>query len=107
MKLTPTACAVAFEPESALWRLLRDDPDRYIYPAVRHGVVDDKGNVIPLPETIAAGVSDVAKRDGWNRAATVPTRCPRRPGGSTWPGGNAVWRFERSSETARSTKSMT
>ncbi len=24
-------CAVAFQPGSALWRLLRDDPDRYIY----------------------------------------------------------------------------
>ena len=30
---------VAFEPELAVWRLLRDDPDRYIYPAVRHGVL--------------------------------------------------------------------
>ena len=24
-------CAIAFQPDSALWRLLRDDPDRYIY----------------------------------------------------------------------------
>jgi hypothetical protein len=31
-------CAVAFNPDSALWRLLRDDPDRYVYAAVRHGV---------------------------------------------------------------------
>src|SRR5207245_4720375 len=27
-------CAIAFKPDSAVWRLLRDDPDRYIYPAV-------------------------------------------------------------------------
>ena len=26
-------CPIAFKPESFLWRLLRDDPDRYIYPA--------------------------------------------------------------------------
>src|SRR5205823_1309129 len=31
-------CASAFRPESAVWRLLCDDPDRYIYPAVRKGV---------------------------------------------------------------------
>ncbi len=43
-----------------LWRLLRDDPDRYIYAAVRHGVIGDKGNVISLPKEIEAGVNDVA-----------------------------------------------
>ena len=69
-------CAVAFEPGSALWRLLRDDPDRYIYPAVRQGVVDENGNVIPLPEEIEAGVNDVARRDGWNRSATEPYALP-------------------------------
>jgi len=69
-------CAIAFKPDSALWRLLRDDPDRYIYPAVRHGVVDDKGDIIPLPETIEAGVKDVGKRDGWNRPATDPYALP-------------------------------
>ena len=69
-------CAVAFSPDSALWRLLRDDPDRYLYPAVRQGVIDEKGNVIPLPADIAAGVNDVAKRDGWNRPATDPHALP-------------------------------
>jgi hypothetical protein len=33
-------CAPAFEPGAALWRLLSDDPDRYIYEAVRKGVTD-------------------------------------------------------------------
>ena len=69
-------CAIAFRPESALWRLLRDDPDRYIYPAVRHGVVDEQGNVIALPKPIAAGVDDVSKRDGWNRPADAPFALP-------------------------------
>ena len=31
-------CPVAFGPDGGVWRLLREDPDRYIYPAVGHGV---------------------------------------------------------------------
>jgi hypothetical protein len=62
-------CAVAFQPGSALWRLLQDTPDRYIYPAVRKGVIDDNGEIIPLPGEIEDGIADVAKRSGWNRPA--------------------------------------
>jgi hypothetical protein len=60
-------CEIAFRPESALWRLLRDDPDRYIYPAMKHGVLDDKGNTLPLPPAVVEGLNDVSKRGGWNR----------------------------------------
>jgi len=69
-------CAVAFRPKSAVWQLLRDDPDAYIYPAVRRGVIDEHGEVIPLPEEIAAGVDDVSQRGGWNRAADAPYALP-------------------------------
>lgn len=69
-------CAVAFEPDSAMWRLLREEPDRYIYPAVRHGVIDGDGKVIPLPDEIAAGLDTVSKRDGWNRAAPAEFALP-------------------------------
>ena len=69
-------CPIAFKPESSLWRLLRDDPDRYIYPAVRHGVVDNLGTVIVLPKEIEAGVANVAMRDGWNRPAAEPYALP-------------------------------
>ncbi len=62
-------CAVAFEPSAALWRLLSEDPDRYIYPAVRRGVVEAAGQIKPLPDAIAEGVTDVSKRGGWNRPA--------------------------------------
>ena len=31
-------CPVAFRADGGVWRLLRDDPDRYIYPAVGHGI---------------------------------------------------------------------
>ncbi len=73
-------CPIAFKPDSFLWRLLRDDPDRYIYPAVGHGVTCEYDRINhrdhkrlaeprPLPAEIEAGVSDVSKREGWNKPA--------------------------------------
>jgi hypothetical protein len=61
-------CKVAFDGERSVWRLLAEDPDRYIYEAVKHGA--DK----PLPPEIAEGL-DMKKpnlkerRKGWNKAA--------------------------------------
>ena len=63
-------CAVAFGPDSALWRLLRDDPDRYIYPAVRHGVILQNGEVFPeseLPDFVQTGMHDPKVRMHDNR----------------------------------------
>jgi hypothetical protein len=73
-------CPIAFKPDSFLWRLLRDDPDRYIYPAVGHGVtcIYDRINQrdhkrleepVPLPPEIESGIQVVAKRGNWNKAA--------------------------------------
>ena len=68
-------CPVAFGAEGGVWRLLRDDPDRYIYPAAGQGIAWNtrqadrpKRLAVPsaLPEEIAAGVDDVSKRGGWN-----------------------------------------
>lgn len=56
-------CAVAFQPGGTVWKMLADDPDRYIYPAVRHGVD------LSLPKEIAGGIADVGQRGGWNRSA--------------------------------------
>jgi hypothetical protein len=58
-------CAIAFQPDSALWRLLRDNPDRYIYPAVRHGVVSDDGSIVPesaLPDFVQKGMHTPEER---------------------------------------------
>jgi hypothetical protein len=72
-------CAVAFQLNSALWRLLQDDPDRYIYPAVRQGVIDEHGEVIPestLPEFVQNGMRDPKARmfnKGYNLGqASIP-----------------------------------
>lgn len=58
-------CKVAFENQGGptIWNHLRDDPDRYIYTAVKYGVES------PLPPAIAAGITDVSARTQWNRTA--------------------------------------
>jgi hypothetical protein len=58
-------CRIAFEGEQTIWRLLATDPDRYIYPAVRRGVIDDQGEVVPetaLPEFVRKGMNDPKAR---------------------------------------------
>ena len=87
-------CPVAFGQDGGVWRLLRDDPDRYIYPAVGHGMTwnarnpenptrleqsplslegvgwgEGEGARLELPADIAAGIDEVSKRGGWNSPA--------------------------------------
>ncbi len=71
-------CPVAFGPHGGVWRLLRDDPNRYIYPAVGHGIAWNAREaenptlldaLFELPEDVAAGVGDMSKRVGWNAPA--------------------------------------
>jgi len=70
-------CKVAFENPGGptIWGHLRDDPDRYIYPAVKHGLTWDVHSNTPLkqplslPDEIAAGIADVSARTQWNRSA--------------------------------------
>lgn len=57
---------IAFDRYDGIWKILRDNPDRYIYDAVKKGVIDDDGNITEVPEHIAAGISDVSKRGNWN-----------------------------------------
>ncbi len=63
-------CKVAFEGDNSIWRLLRDNPDKYIYPAVRHGADNE------LPKNIAAGVNDISKRGEWNKSASSDFALP-------------------------------
>ena len=68
-------CPIAFTPGGGVWRLLSDDPDRYFYEAVRHGITYDIRTdksltaVRELPPEIAAGLNDVSQRGGWNKVA--------------------------------------
>ncbi len=68
-------CAIAFKPDGAIWRLLSDDPDRYFYEAVRHGItydIHEKENLAEtreLPPKIAAGLNDISQRGEWNKPA--------------------------------------
>jgi len=58
-------CKDAFENPGGptIWDLVREDPDRYVYAAVKKGVE------LPLPKIIEAGIKDVSKRGGWNKPA--------------------------------------
>ncbi len=63
-------CAIVFQPNSTLWQLLRDDPDRYIYAPVCKGVD------LPLLEDVARGIEDISRRGGWNRPAAPAFALP-------------------------------
>jgi hypothetical protein len=71
-------CKVAFEENdgiSPVWNLLKDNPDRYIYAAVRHGTEK------PLPSEIATGLDTSApglleRRKAWNKAAPAEYALP-------------------------------
>ena len=63
-------CRVAFENTTGptIWDLLRENPDRYIYPAVRNGTDKD------LPPEIAIGLDTakpdlIERRKPWNKPA--------------------------------------
>ena len=68
-------CPIAFNPGGGVWRLLSDDPDRYFFDSVRHGITHDiyerrdHDEILELPAEVAAGLHDVTQRNGWNNAA--------------------------------------
>jgi len=58
-------CKVAFDGDASVWNLLKADPDRYLYPAMKTGVVDAIGNAVPetaLPDFVQAGMHDPKAR---------------------------------------------
>ena len=76
------ACPIAFTPDGGVWRLLSENPDRYFYEAVRHGITydihkkEDLSEKRELPPDIAEGLSEVSKRGGWNKAAPADYALP-------------------------------
>jgi hypothetical protein len=72
-----TNCKVSFENPGSptVWDLLRENPDRYIFAAIRHGT-DKK-----LPPEIALGLDStkpnlVERRKAWNQAAPTEYALP-------------------------------
>jgi hypothetical protein len=79
LEVTQTNCKVAFENAGAatVWDLLKSDPTRYIFPAIRHGIDQ------PLPPEIATALNPpsfrqqvtdgsvvtIEARTAWNRPA--------------------------------------
>lgn len=60
-------CSVAFEnPDGpTVWDLLSSDPDRYIYNAVKHGVINEGGSIYSeaeLPDFVQKGMRDPKER---------------------------------------------
>jgi len=56
-------CMIAFEWQQFIWNLVKENPDRYIYDAVK------KGTSLDLPGNVASGIDDVSKRENWNKPA--------------------------------------
>jgi hypothetical protein len=66
----------AFAGEHSVFTLLKDDPDTYIYASMRKGARDEKGDKMSLPDNIAQGLHDVAKRGDWNKPADAAYALP-------------------------------
>ncbi len=56
-------CKIAFDGNTFVWKLLQENPDKYIYDAVK------KGTDLDLPEDIAIGIDKVSERTKWNERA--------------------------------------
>lgn len=66
--------ADAFHAGGFIWRLLRDDPDRYIHPAMKQGLE------YSLPQNVTEGVEHISRRTEWDRLAYEPFALT----GETW-----------------------
>lgn len=76
-------CANAFKDESSLWKMLQDNPDRYIYDSVKYGIYEEviaRGSkqsllkVRELPDYISIGLDTskpnlLERRKEWNKPA--------------------------------------
>ena len=84
-------CKVAFENPGGptVWSQLSIDPDRYLYPAVKHGVIREGDSVLPeadLPDFVQIGMYDPKARMFDNRynSQQAPDNDPIRLVTETW-----------------------
>ena len=65
LEQTRERCSVAFDGEASVFKLLKIDPNRYLYPAMKTGVIDTHGEIIPetrLPDFVQTGMKDTKAR---------------------------------------------
>lgn len=65
LERTRERCNVAFDGEASVFNLLKSDPDRYLYPALKTGVIDVDGEIVPeaaLPGFVQAGMKEANTR---------------------------------------------
>ncbi len=62
------------------WCLLQRHATRYIHGEVLHGVLDQRGTPLPIPEDVSSGLHDVGRRGCWNEIADPTYGLPRE----TW-----------------------
>jgi len=63
-------CKVAFDGEESVWNQLKADPERYICPTMKTGVIDAGGTIVPesaLPDFVQTGMHDPNARMFDNR----------------------------------------
>jgi hypothetical protein len=60
----------AFTGDGPIWNILRENPERYIYPAML------KGMELELPNNITIGINDVSQRGDWNTTAAEEYALP-------------------------------
>ena len=118
---TAKKCPDDFAADAPLWRLLREDPDRYIYPAVRRGVVDDEGACCPsrrCPTLSAQGMHNPKARmfdrrynlgeaDLRGRARVTKLTLPTETWREYVAVASGAWSCARSSARAKSPRSTT
>lgn len=87
-------CKVAFEGSNSIWRLLQEDTDRYIYEAVRRGVITPDGDIIPehtLPDFVQKGMHDPKARM-FNRVYNLGLASVPGPNGENLALPTETWR---------------
>ena len=98
LEMAQTECPIAFGPDGGVWRLLQDDPDNYIYPAVGHGIawdyspesVSDWRNHYRCRTTSPAGWTTLPNAPTGTRPRRESTPCPPKPGENYSPDDSAT-----------------
>lgn len=60
----------AFEGANSIWQLAQEDPNRYIFEAVKKGID------LELPNDIAVGINNISMRIEWNKVADAEYALP-------------------------------